>query len=704
MATGVLASVTALAVGVTGVAAADTFTDVKSSNVHYESIEALAAFGIIKGYGDGTFKPDAIVTRGQTAKMIAGALKLDTNNVKDPNFSDIKTSNQYYGAIAALANAGFVDGYEDKTFRPKDGITHAEAAMLLASVVDYTTEELLAIVKELGIDYNPIKQTTRAELASLLAFAIGDKLNEETPEGYKLSVLHVNDTHGRVDVFPKLITAVKEQKAANPAALFLHAGDAFSGTLYFNEFQGKADVQFLNEMQLDAMVFGNHEFDLGDSKDGHQALVDFVKAAKFPMLGTNIDFTGDAKFTGLFTDLISSEPENGKIYTGMVKEVNGEKIGIFGLTTEETKDIAFVGSVKFKNYIEEAKKAVAAFEGMGVNKIIALSHLGFDDNAAIDNDQVLAKSVPGIDIIVGGHTHNQLDEPFIVETNTVGEAKDATLIVQANEYVNYLGTLDVFFDEQGIVTSYNGELLKVADYAEDTAALELLKPYKEKVDIVAKSEIGVTLAEALVNPRASGEDKAANSVRNSETALGNLITDGMLAKAKVHTGKKIVMALQNGGGIRAEIPAGKVTVGQVITVLPFGNTLAVMDVTGAELKAAFENSVSKAPEENGGFLHISGAKLEFDSSKESGARVVSLKYLNATGEYVDVKDTEKYTVATNAFTAKGGDGFKMFAKAYEEGRVTELGLSDWENFAEHLKSLKEVKTTAEGRITDLAKK
>lgn len=261
--------------------------------------------------------------------------------------------------------------------------------------------------------------------------------------------------------------------------------------------------------------------------------------------------------------------------------------------------------------------------------------------------------------------------------------------------------MNVEFDENGVIVKHDGQLVEIGKLADDAEGLKMLAPFKEKVDAVSQAEIGVTITEDLVSPRKS--DTSAVSVRNSETALGNIITDGMLAKAKQYTDKKVVMALQNGGGIRATIPAGNITTGQVISVLPFGNTLALMDVTGAELKAAFEHSVKEAPEENGGFLHISGAKLEYDSSKEAGSRVVSLKYYDeATKAFVDVADNETYTVATNAFTAKGGDGFSSFGKAYGEGRVTDLGLSDWENLKEQLLSMKEIKFTTEGRIVDTA--
>lgn len=701
-----LAAFTAVAVGATGVMAEETiFTDVTVSHPYAEGINALTSAGIVKGFGDGTFKPDATVTRGQAAKMIAGALKLDTTNVKNPNFKDIKSSNQYYSQIAALVATGFVNGYEDGTFRTADKITHNQLAKILTNVSAVYPIDATALLTEAKVVFNPKKQLTRGELSSVLATMLAAAAPAPQPEpetnNYKLSIMHVNDTHARVDALPKLMTAVNEQRAKTPDALLLHAGDVFSGTLYFNEFEGQADLPFLNALKFDAITLGNHEFDLGSSPEGHKALAEFIKAAQFPVLTANVDFTNDSLFTGMFSDLVSSEPENGKIYAGMIKEVNGEKVGIFGLTTAETKDIASPGSVAFENYIDEAKKAVKAFEDKGVDKIIALTHIGFDDNPAYDNDQILAKSVPGIDIIVGGHSHTELKEPFVVDTNTVGEKKDVTLIVQAKEYAGFLGTVNVEFDKNGVIVKHDGQLVEIGKLADDAEGLKMLAPFKEKVDAVSKAEIGVTLAQDLVSPRKS--ETSAVSVRNSETVLGNIITDGMLAKAKQYTDKKVVMALQNGGGIRAAIPAGNITTGQVITVLPFGNTLALMDVTGAELKAAFEHSVKSAPEENGGFLHIAGAKLEYDSSKEAGSRVVSLKYYDeATKAYVDVADNETYTVATNAFTAKGGDGFSTFEKAYGEGRVTDLGLSDWENLKEQLLSMKEIKFTTEGRIVDTA--
>lgn len=528
-----------------------------------------------------------------------------------------------------------------------------------------------------------------------------------TVKNFNLSIMHVNDIHANTDKAPKLVTAVKEVRTQKPDALLLNAGDVFSGTLYFNEFLGQADLAFMNLMKVDAMTFGNHEFDLGSSTDGHKALVDFIEAAKFPFVSANVDFSKDEKFTGLFNTKIPTTSKNGNIYTGIVKEVNGEKVGIFGLTTAETKDIASPGAVTFSDYIKDAERMVAEFEAMGVNKIVALTHIGFDDNAAMDNDQVLAANVDGIDVIVGGHSHTQLDKPVVVDKDEKGAAKDKTIIVQAYQYSDYLGTLDVEFDKRGVVVGHAGKLIETKGKAEDAEAVELLKPYKDKIAAVNKEEIGVTLENALVSPRTSDVGYVpGTSVRASETILGNLITDGMLSKAQQYVkDKKVIMSFQNGGGIRAGIGAGPITVGEVITVLPFGNTLATMEITGAELKEAFEISFKEYPKENGGFLHVSGAKVKFDSSKPAGERVVSISYKNEDSSYseIDLKDNEtKYTIATNAFTAKGGDGYDVLKRAYAEGRVTDLGLSDWENLREQLIANKNnIPTEIEGRIVDV---
>src|SRR5699024_3480626 len=271
----------------------------------------------------------------------------------------------------------------------------------------------------------------------------------------------MNDTHARADQLPKVVTAVNEVRTDKPDSLLFHAGDVFSGTLYFNEFRGQADLAVYNLMNIDAFVYGNHEFDLGDSENGHESLANFVHQANFPFLGTNIDFSKDRfmKFVDTNKSLVEN-PKPGKSYNSIVKEIDGEKVGIFGLTTEDTANIASPVNVKFNNFLETAEEAVAEFEEAGIDKIIALTHLGFDSNPAVGNDLLLGQ-VEGIDVIVGGHSHTELDEPKVVTEDIEGNEKDPTVIVQAGQYSDYLGTVDVQFDENGVVVDFAGELLEV---------------------------------------------------------------------------------------------------------------------------------------------------------------------------------------------------------------------------------------------------
>jgi 2',3'-cyclic-nucleotide 2'-phosphodiesterase (5'-nucleotidase family) len=518
-------------------------------------------------------------------------------------------------------------------------------------------------------------------------------------DDFSIGLLHTNDTHANLDDAPKRATVIKQLRSSYRAegipSLLLDAGDVFSGSLYFNKFLGQADLELMNYMKYDMMTFGNHEFDLGETEN-NIALKNFVTKAKFPFITANVDFSKNEIFDGLQKKTITSGPERGNIYQGIIKEYNGQKIGFFGLTTEETADIASPGTVAFANYIDSAKAAVKKLEDRGVNKIVALTHIGYDDNPAVDNDQLLAKNVDGIDVIVGGHSHTQLDTPVVFDSENTPGKTSPTLVTQAFQYGKYLGNLNVTFDYKGQVTDYKGSLIEVAKAEADVEAVNILKPYADQIMELKNEEVGANIVNELVNPRTGLNNTI--SVRNSETALGNLITDGMLKKAKEYNSETVI-AMQNAGGIRAAINAGPLTVGEVLTTLPFGNTLATVKLTGQEIKDLLEISVGVAPLENGGFLQVSGMKFEYSSKLAKGNRVTKMEVNNGdTVEAIDLAKT--YVIATNAFSAKGGDGLTPFEVAYKAGRVTDLGLSDWENLRDYTKSLGEVNYNIEGRIID----
>ncbi len=215
----------------------------------------------------------------------------------------------------------------------------------------------------------------------------------------------------------------------------------------------------------------------------------------------------------------------------------------------------------------------------------------------------------GIDVIVGGHSHTKLDAPVFDETGD-----EPTVIVQANEYNKFLGTLDVVFDADGkvIIPKTTGKLLDISTYAEDAETLEILNTkYKPAVAEKEKTVVG-TAAYALEggNPLA----------RTRETNLGNFVADGMLAKAKTINPDTLI-ALQNGGGVRVTLPAGNITLADVFKVLPFGNSLAIMDLKGSEIKEALELGVKTAPDTaNGAFLQVAGLKFTYDTQNLLGKK------------------------------------------------------------------------------------
>lgn len=496
----------------------------------------------------------------------------------------------------------------------------------------------------------------------------------QSEEPFSLTIMHVNDTHARVDKFPRLKTAVDTLRAESENHLLLHAGDVFSGTLYFTIFEGLADLEMMNAIGFDAMTFGNHEFDKGP-----ETLEKFVKDAQFPFVSANIDFSKDPILNKYFHTTIveAGEGDNGKIYPAIVKNINGELVGIFGLTTEDTPSIASPGEhITFLDAKQAAEETVQRLEDLGINKIIALSHLGYTV------EHQLAQEVDGIDVLVGGHSHTELPEGVLVEKD------EPTVIVQSGENLINLGKVQVTFDENGVVQDYEATLLPLENYEADPDLLAKVEEYQEEIDELMQVVIGETTVH-LDGERAD--------VRTRETNLGNLIADGMVWKMKQFF-PETTIALQNGGGIRASIDEGEITMGEIRTVLPFDNTLVAITLTGQELYEALENSVSQYPDHDGRFLQVSGVKFKFDPNQPAGQRVWLVEVLNQEGEYVPLDLEASYTVATNSFTAQGGDFYDSLKRAYEDGRMINIDIPDYEVLSEYIREFSPVSPQVEGRI------
>ena len=493
---------------------------------------------------------------------------------------------------------------------------------------------------------------------------------------FTLHVLHINALHSRIEPINRFdstcsaeddaagecfggvarvatkINELRDQLIADGQnVIVLDAGDQFQGSLMYTTYKGAVEAEFMEAIGFDAMAVGNHEFD-----DGPAALRAFTDAVNFPVISGNLDLT-------------SSEELNGQVDNHVVLEVGGEKIGVVSALATDTVETSSPGpNVVFQDEIESLTADVATLEAEGVNKIIALTHVG------LGKDIEIAGAVPGLDAVVGGHSHTYLsasdDEaagpyPTMVENGNV-----QVPVVQAYAYSKYVGHLELTFSDDGVVTAASGDtvLLDASVTPDEGIAArvaELAGPIEE-----LKSQVVSEAAEPIEGAR--------EVCRAGECPMGNLVADAMLDRVK---DQGVTIAIQNGGGLRASIDAGEITMGEVLTVLPFQNTLATFQLKGADVIAALENGVSQVEEGAGRFPQVAGLKYTWDASIAPGeGRVVEV--MVADGDSFVPIDTDKvYGVVTNNYMRGGGDGYAVFAtngmEAYDFGPGLELVVADY---------------------------
>lgn len=501
-------------------------------------------------------------------------------------------------------------------------------------------------------------------LAALLAAALisGIALARDVT----ITILHNNDIHARVE--PTMIKGqpyggvarigalVDQLRASEPNPVLLNAGDTFQGTLYFQAYAGQADLFFMNRIGYQAMAPGNHEFDKGPAAFGA-----FIDAAKFPLVSANLD--------------VADEPAlEGKVQPFTILTVGGERLGVIGATTEDTPSISSPGpNVRFKPANASILAAVRELESQGVNKIVLLSHLGYSE------DVRAAKLLDGIDVVVGGHSHTLLgnfDIPgFPAPTGTYptvvkGPNGDNVLVVQSWEWGKVLGKLRVTFDDRGRVRSWAGSQPIPVDksIAEDPFLAAMVTRFQKPIDALRKSVVGET--KTLL-------DGSRGAVGLGNAMMADVLTDAFMAATR-NSGP--VAAFVNAGGVRASIEPGPITFEQAITVQPFGNTLCLLDLTGAELLAALEHGVAGLPEGGGGMLFPSaGFAYAVDAAKLPGRRVVS-----ATLNGAPIDPGKTYRCVFGSFVAGGGDGHEVLKNS--KGARLDTGLLDVDALVAYLRS------------------
>ncbi|MDP5085407.1 MAG: 5'-nucleotidase C-terminal domain-containing protein [Yoonia sp.] len=463
---------------------------------------------------------------------------------------------------------------------------------------------------------------------------------------YTLHIIHTNDLHSRIEPInafdstcnaeanaagecfggvARVVTKINElrEQLAGQNVLVLDAGDQYQGSLMYTTYKGDVEAEFMNVIGYDVMAVGNHEFD-----DGDEGLRKLTDAVSFPVISGNIDVSR--------SNVLAGQVEN-----HVILEVGGERIAIISALAADTVETSSPSdAVIFTNEIESLSADVATLEAEGVTKIIALTHVG------VTKDMAIAEAVDGIDAVVGGHSHtlfSNTEEGAMAYPTMVGD----TPVVQAYAYSKYVGLLTLVFDDAGNVTSATGDtILLDASVAEDAASVarvaELAGPIEEM-----KTRIVADAVEAIEGDR--------SVCRAMECPMGNLVADAMLDRV---ADQGIQIAIQNGGGLRASIDAGEVTMGEVLTVLPFQNTLSTFQVSGAAMVAALENGVSQIEEGAGRFPQVAGISFSVDAAAPAGARVSDVM---VGGVAIDLDAI--YGVVSNNYVRNGGDGYSMFEDA-----------------------------------------
>lgn len=587
------------------------------------------------------------------------------------------------------------------------------------------------------------KNLLKLGLATLMIFSLIPPATSFASGTFDLTILHLNDHHSHLESqaldlslnyddaregekvrlqlggMSYISSLIKENK--DDHTLYLQSGE-LNGTLYYSLYQGETDIKVLNALQPDAYMIGNHEFDEGDKH-----LAELYDMATFPILSGNIKPTEKSPLYGKLD----------KPY--MIKDVQGEKVAIIGvIKIEKTKESSLVSDdVDFINEIEFVKSTVEEVKEQGINKIIVLSHLGYDF------DQVLAAETKDIDLIIGGDTHNLLDStgemnalglPVTGEYPTVvknAEGKN-TYIVQAWEYAKVLGKIDLKFNEQGEIISAVGNPIapvggpyqvnidnKWVDADETTLAKikqviatsnvlvegntdpaieKIITPYREAIKAQMDSIIG-SVQETMSNERVP------KPFTNRKDANGSFAAQ-VVADAFLYSIPHADMAIQNAGGVRENFLRGDFTTADAYTMLPFSNTVTTLKVTGEEIINVLDEAIRYSQgitQSTGAFPYAS--HLRYDVYLNAGDDVKSVYNVEVkdreTGVWSPIDLDKTYVVVTNSFTALGKDGYVTFEKAIErdpgvkEETHIQYAVPLVELFTKHLNSGELVKPDAD---------
>lgn len=652
------------------------FSDIADSQ-YSEAIEYLYNEGIVSESPQNKFYPERLLSKAEAAALLVRGFKLSeiepliiedtelqkkftysnpleviTDEFSIPSAKDIVDHwglNYIEGLLKVRA-----DVVNENEYNPNENVTKAKFAEMIAKVVFGAEKDINFIdelVKEGFIDSdvaNSEEFITRGEAADILNTILSN------PDFKIVTVFATADIHGHLEPYKasgmereigglsKISHIIKEFRSKNPNTILVDAGDAPYNTNIANIFEGASTIEIMNEIDYDAMVLGNHDFDFPFDVMKRNA-----DNASFPFLSANTYFEGE------YPDFLKPS---------IIKEVDGIKIGIVGVTDDMSHVYTHPNNVKgivFKEQFEATKDAIDEIKD-DTDLIIALAHIH-------GNNPVLPTKVEGIDIEIGGGQDVVGFPQLIEDTWLISPGKHA-------EVLNHIN-----------INVYNNEMLGInfahifltENLEKDPVVEDIVGKYRTQLDEKMNDVVGETTI-MLDGERAT--------VRMKESNLANLISDALLDT----TGADI--ALQNGGGVRASIDVGPITMDEVYAVLPFDNTVVVVEATGKTIWETLEHGVSWYPGAAGGFLQTAGLNYTFDASKEVGSRVTEVLF---NGKPIEMDKV--YKVVSNDFLTGGGDNFTMLKEDTTEILRTKLFLRDV--LTEYLLKVKTVSPEVEGRIT-----
>ncbi|MCD2512169.1 5'-nucleotidase C-terminal domain-containing protein [Acidovorax sp. D4N7] len=572
-----------------------------------------------------------------------------------------------------------------------------------------------------------------------------------SPQPMELTILHINDHHSNLDSksktlqlrttagaaasavvadaggFPRVTAAIEALAAQSANVLKLHAGDAQTGTLYFNRAgaNGEADAAMMNTVCFDAFTLGNHEFDKGDSS--LKGFIDLLHkgACKTPVLSANVNFGANSAL------LPAKAP--GYVNKSTVLQRGGQSIGLVGLTIAgKTKTSSSPDAdTRFEDETVAAQREIDALRAQGINKIVVMSHIGYD------YDKTVISKLGGVDVVVGADSHTLLG-PASLAAYGVGTPAGAyptqltnkdgkqVCLVQAWEYSQVVGELKVSFDANGDVTRCAGtphvligDSFTVAGAAatEDqkasiladvnasgflrvtapsAAAAAVLKPFKDKIDVFSRSRVA-TAPQELCSRRVPGGAGTTDYSRSSAACnaqgdvnvhggdIQQLVAQAYLEVANANYGGADI-TLQSGGGVRVPL-SGNVTAANVIEVLPFGNMLFRLDVTGQEVKSMLEDGMQAVygpGGTTGPYPYTGGMRFDVNAGLARGSRVSHIEVRDAASGTWNLLDMAKtYRLFVLSFNATGGDGYTTLASVPAARRL-DIGVLDADVFQSYI--------------------